>query len=68
MIALIRLTLAIAASLFKSKVWLEAEDAALRQPLIVLRRRVPGRVRLTNGDRLFFGGCIDCFLQSLEPC
>lgn len=27
----------------------------LRQQLIVSRRKLPGRVRLTNGDRLFFG-------------
>ena len=33
---------------------LEAENAALRHQLIVLRRKVPGRVRLTNSDRWFF--------------
>ena len=32
---------------------LEAENAALRQQLVVLRRKVHGRVRLTRGDRLF---------------
>ena len=32
---------------------LEAENAVLRHQLIVLQRRVRGRVRLTNGDRLF---------------
>src|SRR6266700_993556 len=32
---------------------LEAENAALRDQLIVLQRRVSGRVQLTNGDRLF---------------
>jgi hypothetical protein len=37
---------------FKSKSRLEAE-AALRHQLIVLQRRVSGRVQLTNGDRLF---------------
>src|SRR5260221_5301066 len=41
------------ASLFKSKSRLEAENAALRHQLIVLQRRVSGRVQLTNGDRLF---------------
>ena len=41
------------ASPLKSKSRLEAENAALRYQLIVLRRKV-GRVRLTNGDRLFF--------------
>lgn len=55
MIALIRLALAMVASLFKSRARLEAENAALRQQLIVLRRKLPGRVALTNGDRLFFG-------------
>ena len=30
-----------------------AENAALRHQLIVLRRKVPGRVRLTNNDRCF---------------
>ena len=39
---------------FKSKSRLEAENAALRHQLIVLRRKVPGRVRLTNTDRWFY--------------
>ena len=39
---------------FKSKSRLEAENAALRHQLIVLRRKVHGRVRLTNNDRWFF--------------
>jgi len=52
---MIRLLLATAASLFKSRTRLEAENAALRQQLIVLRRKLQGRVALTNGDRLFFG-------------
>ena len=38
---------------FKSKSRLEAENAALRHQLIVLRRKVPGRVMLTNNDRWF---------------
>jgi hypothetical protein len=54
MIALFCLFLALLASPFKSKSRLEAENAALRHQLIILRRKVPGRVRLTNGDRLFF--------------
>ncbi len=33
---------------------LEAENSALRHQLIVLRRKVHGRVRLTNNDRWFF--------------
>src|SRR5438876_6881845 len=47
------LLLALFASPFKSKSRLEAENAALRHQLIVLQRRVRGRVQLTNGDRLF---------------
>jgi hypothetical protein len=39
---------------FKSKIRLEAEDAILRHQLIVLQRKIRGRVRFTNGDRLFF--------------
>src|SRR3974390_418107 len=54
MIALLWFVLAILASPFKSKSRLEAENAALRRQLIVLRRKVHGRVRLTNNDRLFF--------------
>ena len=52
--ALIFLLLNLAASLFKSKGRLEAENAALRQQLIVLQRKVRGRVQFTNSDRLFF--------------
>lgn len=54
MIALVRLLLALLAASLRSKVSLEAENAALRQQLIVLRRKLRGRVRLSNGDRLFF--------------
>ena len=39
---------------FKSKSRLEAENAALRHQLVILRRKVRGRVGLTNSDRLFF--------------
>ena len=53
MIALLCFFLTLFASPFKSKRRLEAENAALRHQLIVLQRRVSGRVRLTNGDRLF---------------
>src|SRR5262249_36043654 len=38
---------------FKSKSRLEAENVALRRQLIILRRKVRGRVHLSNGDRLF---------------
>jgi type II secretory pathway pseudopilin PulG len=54
MIALLCFVLAVLASPFKSKSRLEAENAALRHQLIVLRRKVQSRVRLTNSDRLFF--------------
>src|SRR5712672_1357060 len=53
MIALLCFFLTLFASPFRSKSRLEAENAALRHQLIVLQRRVSGRVRLTNGDRLF---------------
>ena len=54
MIALMHVLLGAAASLFKSKARLEAENAALRQQVIVLRRKTKGRIRLSNSDRLFF--------------
>ena len=54
MIALFCLLLTLLASPFKSKSRLEAENAALRRQLLILRRKVRGRVRLKNGDRLFF--------------
>src|ERR1022692_1809500 len=53
MIGLFSLFLALVASPFKSKSRLEAENAVLRHQLIVLRRKVQGRVRLTNNDRWF---------------
>ena len=53
MITLLCFFLTLFASPFKSKSRLEAENAALRHQLIVLQRRVHGRVQLTNGDRLF---------------
>jgi len=54
MFALLRFVLAILASPFKSKIRLEAENATLRQQLVVLRRKLKGRARLTNNDRWFF--------------
>jgi len=53
MVALLCFLLTLFASPFKSKTRLEAENAALRHQLTVLRRKVRGRVQLTNGDRLF---------------
>ena len=53
MIGLFCFALAVLASVFKSRLRLEAENAVLRHQLIVLRRRLHGRVRLTNHDRWF---------------
>src|SRR6201995_3829601 len=53
MIGLLSFVVAVLASPFKSKVRLEAENAVLRHQLMVLRRRLHGRVRLTNQDRWF---------------
>src|SRR5437016_7574526 len=53
MVALICFVLAVLASPFKSKSRLEAENATLRHQLIVLRRKMPDRPRLTNNDRWF---------------
>ena len=54
MIGLLCFALAVLASPFKSKSRLEAENAVLRHQLIVLRRKLKGRARLTNCDRWFF--------------
>jgi hypothetical protein len=54
MIGLFCFVLAVLASPFKSKLRLEAENTVLRHQVIVLRRRLQGRVRLTNHDRWFF--------------
>jgi transposase InsO family protein len=53
MLSLFYFFLAILASPFKATSRLEAENAALRHQLIVLRRRAQSRVRLTNSDRWF---------------
>ena len=54
MITLIFLALNLLAAFVKSKSRLEAENAALRQQLIVLQRKLRGRIQFDNGDRLFF--------------
>jgi hypothetical protein len=54
MIVLLCFALTVLVAPFKSKSRLEAENAALRHQLIVLRRKMRGRIRLTNNDRLFF--------------
>jgi transposase InsO family protein len=56
MIDLLKLLLAVVASLFKSRAQLEAENLVLRQQINVLRRRMPKRPTLTNIDRLLFVG------------
>jgi hypothetical protein len=66
MVALIYLALTGLASLFKSKGRLEAENAALRHQLIVLRRKVRGRARLSNNDRWFFVQLYSWFPSILE--
>jgi transposase InsO family protein len=54
MAALLKLALAVLASLVKSRAQLEAENLVLRQQIGVLRRRLPKRPALTNIDRLVF--------------
>ena len=54
MVALLCFVLALLTSPFKSKSRLEAENAALRHQLAVLRRKVRGRLEFTNSDRWFF--------------
>ena len=54
MLALLCFFLAVIALPFKSRRRLEAENAVLRHQLIILRRRMPGRALLANGDRWFF--------------
>src|SRR3981189_2800251 len=53
MIGLLCFALAVLASPFKWNLRLEAENAVLRHQLIVLRRSLHGRVRVTNNDRWF---------------
>src|SRR5438094_2995999 len=54
MIALLVFLLRLLVLPSKPKPQLEAENAALRQQVAVLQRKVRGRVQLTNSDRLFF--------------
>src|SRR5271169_2315133 len=66
MIGLLCFVLAVLASPFKSKSRLEAENAALRHQLIVLRRKVRGRAQLSNNDRWFFVQLYRWFPSILE--
>src|ERR1700716_1487799 len=54
MIALLIFLLRLLVLPSKPECRLEAENAALRRQVAVLQRKVRGRVRLTNSDRLFF--------------
>jgi hypothetical protein len=66
MIGLSCFVLAVLASPFKSKLRLEAENTVLRHQLIVLRRKLKGRARLTNNDRWFFVQMYRCFPSILK--
>jgi transposase InsO family protein len=66
MIGLLCFALAVLASPFKSKLRLEAENAVLRHQLNVLRRRLHGRVRVTNNDRWFLVQMYRWFLSILK--
>src|SRR6478752_7181707 len=61
MIGLLCFVLAVLVSPFKSKLRLQAENAVLRHQVIVLRRKLRGRARLTNHDRWFFVQLYRCF-------
>jgi transposase InsO family protein len=66
MIGLFYFVLAVLVSPFKSKLRLEAENMVLRHQLIVLRRSLNGRVRLTNNDRWFLVQMYRWFPASLK--
>src|SRR6202161_4055574 len=61
MIGLLGFVVAVLTSPFKSKIRLEAENAVLRHQLVVLRRKLKGRARLTNNDRWFLVQMYRCF-------
>jgi len=67
MIALLCFVLTLLASPFRSKSRLEAENAALRHQLIVVQRKMRGRVHLTNQDRLFLVQLYRCSHRSSGP-
>ena len=64
MLALLCIIVASLALPFKANGRLEAENAALRHQVMVLRRQVRGRVHLTNLDRLFLVHLYRWFLRS----
>src|SRR5258705_9483500 len=65
MIALVRFLLSLAGALLKPKLRLEAENAALRHQLLVLRRRVRGRPPADERRSLVLRS--DVSLVSIEP-
>jgi hypothetical protein len=58
MVALLSLFLNLLISPLKSTSRLEAENAALRQQLVVLQRKVRGRIQFAIGDRLFLHSAV----------
>src|SRR5215831_4144691 len=66
MIRLLCFVLAVLAASIQSKMRLEAENAVLRHQLTVLRRRLQGRVRLTNNDRRYLISIIRALLQRVR--
>jgi len=66
MIALVCFIWSILTAPFKSKSRLEAENAALRHQMVVLQRKIRGRVDFINGDRLFFVLLYRCFPSILK--
>src|SRR5262245_55577789 len=58
MVALLCFLLTLLASPFKSKTRLEAENAVLGRQLIILRRKVRGRVHLHERGSLVFGPAV----------
>jgi len=53
MVALLFFLLRLLSSPFRRISRLEAENAALRRQLVVLQRKVHGRIQFTNSDRVF---------------
>jgi hypothetical protein len=66
MIALLSFLLAVLVSPFRSNSSLLAENVLLRHQVVVLRRRVKGRIPLNNGDRWFFVQLYRWFPSILE--
>jgi hypothetical protein len=63
MIGLLCFVMAALASPFKSKIRLEAENAVLRHQLIVLRRRLQGRVR----SQTMIAGSSSSYIAGFHP-